>query len=153
MLEHQLVRWVKASINTHFYNLRQGVHLHLEGRKRQTEGLSEWYELRVDGPIVICTTKKKFKLECIINILINVALQNNIHRIDELTGRVENMFTRCIPVYRYGPSTDPENDNSFISHLVQRSELDIVNFGELKNQVELTQMTLEQEYDMRYFNA
>ncbi len=52
--KHQAwVRWIHASINTHFQNNKGSLPMYIEGDERTLQDENEFYELRIDGPQIV----------------------------------------------------------------------------------------------------
>lgn len=145
MIEHQLDRWILASIDKHFRTLDTYAPFYVKGQKVGEH--QEWFELTVFGLTWEETTKGQYRVDCVIDILISLIKTSNVYRINELRGLAQLKFVNCIPVYRYGDVTkDAANDDSFIGDLLQQNETEALNFSE----GEIQRTTLEQPYLMRY---
>ena len=145
MIEHQLDRWILASIDKHFRTLDMYAPFYVKGQKVSEH--QEWFELTVFGPTLQQTTKGQYKVDCTIDILISLIKTSNVYRINELRGLAQLKFVNCIPVYRYGDVTkDAANDGSFVGDFLQQNETEVLNFSE----GEIQRTTLEQPYLMRY---
>ena len=145
MIEHQLDRWILASVDKHFRTLSTYAPFYVKGQKVGEH--PEWFELAVFGPTWEQTTKGQHRVDCTIDLLISLIKISNVYRINELRGLAQLKFVNCIPIYRYGDvAKDAANDDSFVGDLLQQDEIETLNFSE----GEIQRATLEQSYLIRY---
>lgn len=145
--------WIFRSCAKHFYTALSGVHVHVEGAPRQTTGLTEWFEFRLDGPYYERYTKGHFKANVEINIAVMQLDSKQPYRIHKLCGMVEEAFQNIIPVYRYGTITDNiQSDGSHLGCLIQQPGVkDGVRksfFGKVRPDSNLMQATVEGHYEI-----
>jgi len=102
-------RWLLSSIAKHFSAIAQGnIEFLLEDEQRNTEGLNEWVELRVNGPEYKEFDKDCYMVSVEVDLLITVRMtKTNIYRIHELCGLFESTCDN-IPIYKFG------NGGSFV---------------------------------------
>lgn len=118
-MSDNIALWCKASIAKHIKGLMGTIHLHVEGFRRETEHLKEWFELRVTGPKKVRITKEQYKVLYTLDIGIVSISNPNAYRLDSLLDVGLAALTNEIPVYRLGPSSDPANDGSYLGVLTQ----------------------------------
>lgn len=148
MIEQQLIRWVKASVYKHFNELQPAHKLLYYTRQRSIDH-SEYFELRLTGPQVTQITRKDWRIDLTVDLLIRCEMTTNIYRIEDLKGIGAQRFTECIPVHRYGPATDVENDDSWVENLTAEDAILITDFGEHENG-KVLHSALERDYRMFY---
>ncbi len=141
-------RWVKSSCARHFKDCNSNYFV--EGFERDTNGLPEWVEFRIDGPYLKESTRGQWKLNIEINILISVTGGQDSYRIERIEGDVTKHFLDCLEIYKLGQ--DEADDGSLLGcfKLVQqgRDKIIVTNFGKLKPDVNLYQKSIEGHYQM-----
>lgn len=153
MLSPNIDRWVFASISAHFDSLRSGLPMFIEGQVRDTLAMKEFIELRVDGPYRTEVSKGYWKLYVEINVLCQHTMEDDYHRMRQITGIVAAIFTDCISVYKYGPDAVVD-DQSYIGMLKRldndkgRNNLQTSHFGQVDPVNHLEQATVESHYVM-----
>lgn len=144
-------RWIKTSIVKHFDDNRGSYTLFVEGADRNTESLQSWVEIRTDGPFIREVSHNYYKLTVEVNLLLSSVPNENIYTQDALCGYFQKLFT-CIPVFRYGPSSDVDNDNVQFGELNlydhMREAVKLNHFGIVRPDTKLIQSTLEGHYLM-----
>jgi hypothetical protein len=110
--------WCASSIAKHVKSKVGSIHLHVEGFTRETASLSEWFELRITGPLRTLITKDQYKVEYVIDLGMVCVSNVNAYRLQSLLDVGLAALTNEIPVYRYGPSSDQTNDGSYLGVLV-----------------------------------
>lgn len=159
-------RWILASVSDHFSKAFEPLitgniaDFHIEGIPRTPREDRSLYELRMDGPRGYESTKGEWTLRVELNILIQTAMKEaasvefkEFHEHHRNMGRVQEAFVN-ISVFRYGPTSDPVNDQTFLGclKLIQdkssRDFLECNNFGQIDTSVELQQATIEGHYEM-----
>ncbi len=145
-------RWIFASVCKHFNTLRGDLPLFIEGQLRETEGVKDFIELRVDGPDLTEVSKGYWRAYNEINVLVQSAQdESDFHRIHRNVGLVAQMFTN-IQVFRYGNGVDDTSTllgcmkliNDFKSH----EKIQIAHFGKVDAATPLLQATVEGHYEM-----
>lgn len=141
-------RWTYASIAKHFTTKLNGTHCHVEGFERETDGKSEWFEIRVDGPFIDEQSKGHFKLEIEVNILCVTTEGPNAYRIHDLTGMAANAFTYAIPVYKFGAGGDSSLLGCYIQRVESKERVKTAFFGKIRPDTEIIQASVEGHYRM-----
>lgn len=156
-MDPNINRWITASLRTHFDGLKGDCPLYFEGAgliqdpSSSEQADPEFAEFRCDGPTSKGGTKGEDYYYVEVNILITVH-ENEVYadRIDELLGRFQNAFARCIPVWRYGKGT--QDDNTLVGRLQLRTTggeaLQCTKFGRIKTDVATIQGCVEGHYVM-----
>lgn len=148
-------RWIHASAAKHFKAAAVAatpeLHMHVEGFKRQTEELEEWIEFRLDGPYYKEYNRGHYQANVEINVAVMVTEQgDDAYRIHDINGIVAAAFTFGIPVFKLGPSSDPENDGSYWGCLTllpgERERIQTSIFGKIRPDTDLLQSTVEGHY-------
>lgn len=129
-----------------------GVHVHVEGETRETQDKAEWFEVRVDGPVFKEGSKGIWRVDLEVNIACCVTTGGgkSNYRLDQLVGKASAAFG-VLSVYKYGPSDDPANDESYVCCMKlktgDREKLQIAHFGVLRPDTEMVQASVEGHYD------
>lgn len=147
-------RWIFASISKHFVDtLAATAEVFIEGQKRGTRKMEQWFEVRVDGPNYTEITKGEFKIYVEINILCACIVKDtSIHNIRTLAGKAASEMDTSIFVYKYG--TGVEDDDSLLGCLTIVSDsrgkerIQTSHFGQIGPNTELIQATVEGHYKM-----
>ena len=143
-----------ASGAKHFKAILLSYDFFLEGTKRATQNSGTWFEYRFDGPNYRLRGKNRWNCSCEINILITLAIQDeaNSYSIQDLMGLVSSGFTYSIPVYKLGPTSDPENDSSHLGcmRLISgdREKVQASMFGKIRPDTQLIQASVEGHYEI-----
>lgn len=145
-------RWVFASFSKWFADNRQGVELFVEGEDRDTDGFENYFEFRMNGP-VITEFSGEWKLEAVINILI-VSKQNvrNIHTLHTNVGIAAAAFAKCIPMYKYGNTGAHDDQTQFgVMQLTtyEGEQVKITHIGQVNPEVKAMQSMVQGYYCMR----
>lgn len=100
-------KWIYASIAKHF--VIPNVTIFVVGDDRKTADLSEWVELRIEGPHTSEESQSSYKLDVKISLMVNVVkTAANIYRPHEIAGKLTQLMT-TISVLDYGREFDPYN--------------------------------------------
>lgn len=148
-------RWCKASILKHFDAGKGDTSVFVEGFTLDTNELSDYLEVRVDGPYTREQVKEQWRLYFEVNILVVVKINPSAdaYRINRLTGRATGLFIDGICVYKYG--NGPDDDGSLIGHLslVPRANerIQVSHFGKIRPDTEILQASVEGHYHI-YFD-
>ena len=153
-------RWIHASVLKHFSTIvnvdicKPATNFFAEGFERDTVGLRDWIECRVDGPYINEITHGSWMIDVEVNLLICVATDQNVgaYRPQELTGLGASFFIPCIHVMKYGDCCDdnPAEELGCL-HLKPKSDrekLAINNFGKVRVDTRFTQSSVEGHYTM-----
>ena len=132
-------KWIKSSVLKYLSTQLSDVKIFTEGEPRDTSGLSQWLEIRLEGPHIFETVKSKYRYDIRVNILVSQIISNNLYEIETLIGKVLNIL-RDIPIYQYG------DGSTFIDmlQLVQNNKIKVetYNFGQLNQDVKLLQASI-----------
>jgi hypothetical protein len=150
---HLWQRWLHASINKHFTDNKGPLPLYLEGDERTLQDQAEFYELRIDGPFILQPHKGFYFINVEINVLVQVHMDpRELYRVQDATGIITKAFRNAICVYKYGNDSDLDNQ-LLLGYLRLNRNLDetvdINYFGIIKEDVRLTQATVEGHYQMQ----
>ena len=149
------VRWIYASINKHFDDRKGKYELYIEGDERTQSNEAEFAELRIDGPFITIPQKGLYLLDVEINVLTQTHLDPRKHYLaQEMVGAFARAFTNMINVYKYGDG--PLDDGSLLGcfHMQRdlRETLDINYYGIIKEDVKITQSTIEGHYRLELWS-
>lgn len=146
-------RWVFASVSKHIDDRKDGLTLFIEGQHRDTEGLVDFLELRVDGPNFTEVSRGCFHFFVEVNILVQSAMDDsNFHRIHTDVGIAAAALTSSIPVFKYGTGVDDDQSLLGCLRLIQdkrgREKVQVSHFGQIDPVTKLMQATVEGHYEM-----
>lgn len=141
-------RWIKASINKFFSDRKTTLNFYYEGQERNTSGLPNWCELRLNGPFSEECSRNYWKIHIDVNILIaNILDRNDLYKLDRLIGKVTNIYEVCIPIYKKG--FDPEIDTNALLETMQRvSSIETDNYGIVDPETRLEHSIVQARYKM-----
>ena len=138
--------WIIRSVTKHFTSSLSAYTTYVEGTTRKTSALEQFFELRVDGPDSLGLTKGQWRLDIVVNILIQVAVvDRSFNNDDKLIGLATAAMT-AIDVYRYGDGVD--DDDTLLGCLQRVSGPEAHKFGILKPELKVIQATVESMYSI-----
>lgn len=156
-------RWTWASVSKHFKNIietNNQIKLFIEGQDIVDRTLNTYTEFRMDGPYIKQLSRREYDMIFEINILITSFKDTKDgHKLQRLNGIVASAFIECIPIFKYGPSSDlsngdPVNDNSRVSELILKTDkreiVQVSNFGTIEVDIPIMQASVEGHYKGRY---
>lgn len=145
-------RWIIASIAQHFNAGRQGLVMFLEGEDHE-ENISDYIELRIDGPYILELSRKYYQLDVEINVFVMSSKNaEDLYKIYRDCGTVAACFSGAIPVFKLGDGID--DDQSLLGCLVmprtkdQREALRISHFGQVSAVTPILRSSVEGHYQM-----
>lgn len=143
-------RWIYASICKHFDDRRGGYAMYVEAAPRETRVLTDFFELRVDGPRITEVAANEFKLYYEINMLTqNTISETDLHTQQRMLGVIAAAFTD-IDCYRFG--NGPSDDGLWFAclQLIQnerkKERVVVSNFGQVDTSTMLQQGSVEGHY-------
>jgi hypothetical protein len=152
-LKQHWPRWLFASFSKHFKDKLAGSTLYIEGQKRATSTIADFFELRIDGPYITEENKNYYRLYTEISLLVSSALnETDYHSLQRLLGKGVDAFTAGVQIYKYGDGPDDDQSllgcASLLSNKEKRERLQVNNFGIIDRAVNLQQGTIEGHYEM-----
>ena len=155
-------RWLLASCRAWFdsHRLNNATLFYEYTRHKQLENpttglvIQQYGEFRLNGPDHRKVTHNEEWYDIVINVLCTQDLnEGQSDEIDEFIGNIYVCFTECIPVYRYGDSSNLLNDNTYIGFLKRTDEkngqVNLSRFGQANPDSLLTQVSIEASYRMK----
>lgn len=150
-LDKALPRWIVASVSQHFEDRRQGIPMFIEGQIRDTKGLKDFFELRIDGPYYTELSKGFWRVYIEINVLIQSAQdKTDRYRIYKTAGVVAAAFEQIISIFKYGDEVG--DDDSLVGCMKllgdreARERIQISHFGQVESETGIFQSTVEAHY-------
>lgn len=148
MNDPRLTRWIHASVREYLETRKQTkstIKMFCEADIRQTNKEKEHLELRIDGPYESgAGTAFDYSAIIEISILINTTyFEDQIFRHQNNMGLAAYMLDVNIPIYRTG---DNKDDNGLIGTLTTTGNIISSNFGQIDNNVQVQQGTVEAHY-------
>lgn len=125
-------RWLDSSIKYHFNSIKTTIPL-VFNTQEDDRDYSSFVELIIDNKTIEQLNFKHLKIICDITTYIKCNISDEDYEINNIKGLVLSYYTDCIPVFRFGPEEDQENDDSFISNLKGESVCEINDFGKHKD--------------------
>ncbi len=145
-------RWIFASVSKHFDDNKQGFKLFIEGNDYDLSTETNYFEFRMNGPMLREMSKDFWKLEIVVNILVvSKRDDRSIHTIHSNVGIAAAAFTKCIPVFKYGSSDDDDRTIQLgVLELDTRGQLgiEISHFGQVGPDTKEMQSWVEGSYCM-----
>lgn len=127
MIDARMIRWITASVNKHFDDLRAGDRLYIEGQEIDLANQTTWAELRFTGPRQKEFTPGNYHFELDINIMCSAKVASNIYNLQNLVGKFQAAMDQEIDVYRYG------DGDAYIGCFLLRNDvphpLDVIPWG------------------------
>ena len=120
------------------------IHLYIEGTKRRTTDKTKHIELRIDGPTIKEISHNYFKLDVSISVLWSVDMTTtDFHEQFKVQGMIlEAMDDICIT----------KTDGTHLGTLILTSEARTVPFGQVKDDAEIVQGTVDGDFEMHLDN-
>lgn len=144
-LDSRIGRWIHASAAWYFSETLTH-HLHVDGKTRETEELTEWYELRVWRINKIQRTKDFWDVTVWIDIACMAYHDTNAYKLTDLIGEVESSMIRAFPLYQF--------DEVLPDPVVQLSCFDreegpeTIFLGEINSDLKLFQANVSCKYEV-----
>ena len=147
MISQHWPRWVVASFSKWFSDRKQGIDFFVEAEEQKLEDSENYFEFRMNGPIMTEISKDYWRLEAVVNILI-VSKQNSsdIHTIHRNVGIAAAMFTKCVSIYKYGD--DDTQLGVMILKPYEKEEIRITHIGQVGPEVKAMQSMVQGYYCM-----
>jgi len=144
-----VTKWIFASIAKHFSSIPN---LYVTGTHRDTSNQKEWVELKIDGPYIKHLSKDYYQLNIEIDAQIyTVQDPNYAFNNLELQGKVLELFTECIRIYKLG--NKPEDTGDFVFNIVMddrdKHMLDVSNFGPIDTDIKMVVSDIEGHYHQK----
>lgn len=147
-------RWIWASATKWWDDHKGDLPIFFEGDDRDTADLQDYIEFRMDGPKFVEFTADSYEVRVQINILVaSVMNSKTTHRFQQTMGLVQSMFSKTIPVFKYGDM--PQDNPSELIGCLQiqmngrnSEKLSVNQFGQIEKTFRMQQATIEAEYRM-----
>ena len=149
MTDPRLTRWIHASVREWIENRKRErqstIVIYNEADIRQTNKNTEHLELRIDGPYERKEgTRNEFYADLEINILVNTTyFENELFRHQNNMGLASYLLDASIPIFKIGDNRD---DKSLVGMLNLQSSPLTSNFGQIDNNVQVQQGSVEAHY-------
>ena len=147
-IDKGIPKWITASLATHFSEAITELPVIVSGSKMKTDDLSEYCEIRVDGPNILEVSHEYWRVYAEINVLITSVIDKNAYKIERLCGDVVSAFTSGLKIYKYGNTL--EDDASLVMCMTrideERDFIKLSHFGQIETGVDLEQSTVEAHY-------
>lgn len=132
---------------------RQDVHLYIEGEVRNTQEHPQFFEGRIDGPLIRpCGSKDEYAFDVEVNILCTTVLdEKEIYHMQKLLGIASQILNTSIPVFKYGDLQGVDDPEVFIGCLILKGGLEGIHlhhFGQVDDKTQLMQGSGEAAYEM-----
>jgi len=142
-----IIQWIFASIATYFDTNKGDYNLVVEGDQFDLENVDLWVDLQVGEYKSTQMSKTRWRCECDLTITINEAPVNeDTYRVKRAAGYFMSLFN-SIPIYRYGPTAEPENDDEYIACLMCQNPIVVNYYGAGSN---IAQATVSSHFQMSY---
>ncbi len=158
MLKQEHVpRWIKASVDQWMTANKGTYPLYIEGADRNTKDLTNFFELRVNGPSRTQYTRCEFCFDIEVNIEITTSInEEDSHLLQRMFGQALLMLPTCIPVNKYGDG--PDDDQTYLGDLQRMDdahdrETEVSTFGQVDPTLPLIQGSVEAHYRILIFEG
>lgn len=153
LTKRHITRWINASVNQHFDSLIGNIlPIYVEGDTRDTRSLTDYLEIRIDGPRIKEFSRGWFEIYAEINIVITSKIDDKqLYRIHTDIGVVLEAMDRKIPLYRLGNGVDDDQTLIGCFKLISdsRNSLDVIQLGRKLKETPLMTAIVEGHYDMK----
>lgn len=140
-------RWIAASVQKHFDANKGSLTMYIEGMPRNTDSLTDFFELRLDGPYFTEVSKGAWNIYIEVNVLIQSSLQLDLHKIHKDVGIVSLAFID-FEVKEYSDGEAILGCMQLLQNMKERERLQVSHFGEIRTGTRLAQATVEGHYAM-----
>ncbi len=125
-----------------------GVDFVIEGQNRPEKG--DIVEYRSSGPIWTQLTRKTWRGELLVNILVKVVKnEKDYHKIYRVVGKVESAFIKCVPIKKYGNEVGDDRTVTIGQLLIVEDtgkDIETTHFGQLAPDIPSIQSTVQATY-------
>ena len=145
-------KWLHASVYNHFSqdDVLNDMKFFTEDMKRDTNRVSEWLEVRIDGPRLEKTGTNNWIMWAEVNLLVSTHKNSKkLLRHQQNIGSVVAAITD-IPIYRYGDEDGDDGSLVGCLQLIQdfHNKIDVIQMQVVEHAVELLQSMAEGHYRM-----
>jgi hypothetical protein len=147
MIDKNWIRWIRVGLRKYFDAAKDSYHLHYEGLERDALApLTEWAELRIDGP-----NTRPYSGLIRLDVDINVILQSKVDRRDldkiyRISGVFHSAFAETIPIYKLGSTED--DDESLLGCLALGDQVKYNYCGVVDENLRIEQASLLARYHL-----
>lgn len=147
MLE-SMPKWILASVAKHFNDRKGTLFMYLEGQKRNTNMLQDYFELRMNGPDRRTIAKNYYGFDITINVLVQ-SLYNDkdAYRYIKTCGLVGKMFETSIKVYKFGDEVGDDR-TVLVDCLSKQGMVEINHFGRQAPAIDVNTSEVQCRYSM-----
>lgn len=135
-------RLIQKAINKHFASALAPIRVFVDGEDRETEDLTEWFELRVVGPRFFEQHDRHWRGNVTIDLAMMHVQTSNVYNASILHGKGQAAFPYQIKVL--------DDADVFVANLINNPEnendINLTKFGVINKQLRLNQSTLESDY-------
>lgn len=145
-LRDNWTRWTVAA----FFKAAKEVEIsqypvYFEGDEKTTRLERNFVEVRLDGPDFEEVSKDYYRLDVVLNLLVNSKLDpNDVYAISRVVGQYQRAFANNIQVYKVG--TGVADDGSWFGCYQIQSKIEQNKFGVVSKDSRVEQITLEASY-------
>lgn len=147
-------RWIRASVNTHFYNnlppFVAADRIIVEGAPKGLLEDDTYIEIRMDGPKWREVSKNFFILKIEVNLLLTIIIGSakNLYESETILGHV-NTLVSTIPVFKLGGEVGDDGSQIGCLELKDSEPRDWTttsDFGQIEPTLPIRQETVEAHY-------
>ena len=149
MIDPNLARWIKASVNLFFAQALAPTPV-IVGNTGYTAAIknkSSWIEVRVNGPRILPGAQLEIRAELEVSLLCSAVLTDDAYLIDRVVGLCQSAML-TIPILKLGDGAG--DDQSNIGCMVLRDDvarpIDTIAWGQLDTNTDVTQSVVEGYY-------
>ena len=141
-------RWVYASCVDYFESNKGDYNLCIDNDRVDKNEYSLWADLAIIGATISKLTYTTCRLNVtIMLVLTDIPNDQDAYRLRQMTGYFSTLM-EMIPIYRYGLTAEPENDDTLLGCLQLDGPIEINNFGEPSPDTKLMQATVRANFRM-----
>ena len=150
MDKRNVTKWIFASIAKHFNSLSDDdVYVHISGQLRETDDKDAWVEVKIDGPYITKLSKGYHNLKIEISVQsFTVQKRDYLYNNLELQGKVLDLFTESIGIYKLGNKSEDDKTFAFCILLDHNDKhtLDVANYGAVDENEKIKVSGIEGHY-------
>ena len=152
--DNNLPRWIFASVTKHFFDGLDALNdlpIIIEGQHKDDIDSEDYYELRINGPVITQLNSKQFQLEFEINMIVSSTLNDtNFHRLYRYVGDCCTVFFTKLQIFKYGDGSNDDSSLLSCAELVQDSgskdAVIVQHYGQIDPNIKLLQATVSGKF-------
>lgn len=141
MLREELPEKIGRAIYKHIDPI-DDLKLYVDGEVRDTNTVSEFVEIRYDGPFLRSSAKNQWMFEYDINLLVQTEAEKNLYALEKVCGKLLVLLSKDISIISEGVTIACSTLKTDF-----RQKLQINRFGRIESDIRILQATVEARHE------